>query len=539
MTLRFGSAYQCTARMSLSALCDFLVRELKLTRRPAHRSATVIWDTFDHRLYAAGGVLFRDEAEDATIFWEPERGSARVTTSPWPTEEERVFSHDLAEDKTGKELRELIAMRALLPQVRISGRSVELIQENKSGKVLARIRVHALEAGALGCEKPAKLRKRVTVEPLRGYEKAAKSIEATLMKHPDFARAKQDLVSQAYAQADLELGVYNAKPVISMAGNERADTATKRVLARNHSIMRANMSGLLADIDSEFLHDFRVAVRRSRAVIRLVKAVFPPSVTARFAADLKEIGRVTSAPRDHDVLMLTIDKYLECLPGHDRAVGESLRDLLSSDRTSGQRSLEQTLKAANYRSFDRRWAAFLAKPPPAKSSAPNAAMPIGELIRGRTWKAYRRVRAQGDNITPKSPAQSLHDLRKDCKRLRYLLGLFRSLHPQAEAKAVIGELKRLQEVLGDHQDLEAHAEMIEARGRVLQENPATPAATLELVKSLVKHLGERQDATRQLFAAAYERFLREENTERIRSLCGRPQKQKAKPSKVASKRSRR
>ncbi|MFC1662475.1 CHAD domain-containing protein, partial [Gemmatimonadota bacterium] len=41
--------------------------------------------------------------------------------------------------------------------------------------------------------------------------------------------------------------------------------------------MRANEVGMLKNLDSEFLHDFRVAVRRTRSGLTQLKGVFPPS----------------------------------------------------------------------------------------------------------------------------------------------------------------------------------------------------------------------------------------------------------------------
>ena len=41
------------------------------------------------------------------------------------------------------------------------------------------------------------------------------------------------------------------------------------------SAMRDNLPGLLDDVDTEFLHDFRVAVRRTRSTLKLGRPVLP------------------------------------------------------------------------------------------------------------------------------------------------------------------------------------------------------------------------------------------------------------------------
>ncbi len=61
-----------------------------------------------------------------------------------------------------------------------------------------------------------------------------------------------------------------------MAADERSDVVVARVLARLLEIQDANLPGALADSDVEFLHDFRVAIRRTRSVLREMRGVFAP-----------------------------------------------------------------------------------------------------------------------------------------------------------------------------------------------------------------------------------------------------------------------
>ena len=69
----------------------------------------------------------------------------------------------------------------------------------------------------------------------------------------------------------------------------------------------ANLDGTIADIDTEFLHDFRVAVRRSRAVQRELRGVFPPEELARFRTEFRWLQQVTGDARDLDVYVLEFD----------------------------------------------------------------------------------------------------------------------------------------------------------------------------------------------------------------------------------------
>ena len=68
----------------------------------------------------------------------------------------------------------------------------------------------------------------------------------------------------------------------------------------------ANEPGLRANLDSEFLHDFRVALRRTRSLLGQLKHVFPENVVAHFGAEFSWMGRLTGPPRDLDVLVLSL-----------------------------------------------------------------------------------------------------------------------------------------------------------------------------------------------------------------------------------------
>ena len=59
--------------------------------------------------------------------------------------------------------------------------------------------------------------------------------------------------------------------------------AVARLLLRLLDTLELNVDGVLRDIDTEFLHDFRVAVRRTRSAIKLLGEVLPADDANRYA----------------------------------------------------------------------------------------------------------------------------------------------------------------------------------------------------------------------------------------------------------------
>ncbi len=70
--------------------------------------------------------------------------------------------------------------------------------------------------------------------------------------------------------------------------------------------MDRNLPGVLADVDPEALHDFRVAVRRTRATLKLGRPALPDGVRDRWEPELKWLGTLTTPVRDLDVVQLQL-----------------------------------------------------------------------------------------------------------------------------------------------------------------------------------------------------------------------------------------
>ncbi|RWX49302.1 CHAD domain-containing protein, partial [Candidatus Electrothrix communis] len=93
-------------------------------------------------------------------------------------------------------------------------------------------------------------------------------------------------------------------------------TATKTIYRDLLAIMRKNEQGILDDLDSEFLHDFRVAIRRTRSGLDMIKNVLEPKISTRFKEEFRFLGKITGPMRDLDVYLLMEDDYKVRLPDH-------------------------------------------------------------------------------------------------------------------------------------------------------------------------------------------------------------------------------
>lgn len=212
----------------------------------------------------------------------------------------------------------------------------------------------------------------------------------------------------------------------------RAVESVKLILGRLHAAMADNLPGMLVGLDPEFLHDYRVAVRRTRSVLTQVKGVFADGITRRYREYFGGLGALTSPARDADVFLLALADYRTLLEPSLGPALDDFADFLGERRAREYGRLRDELPGARYARMMAAWGDFLASPVPRRPAAANGARPVKDLADERIWKMFRRVMKEGRSITPAAPPEALHELRKSCKKLRYLMESFASLYPEGE-----------------------------------------------------------------------------------------------------------
>jgi CHAD domain-containing protein len=260
-------------------------------------------------------------------------------------------------------------------------------------------------------------------------------------------------------------------------------------------------------VDSEFLHDLRVSVRRSRAVQRELKKVFPPDPLAHFRGEFRWLQQATSDARDLDVHVLEFDALRELVPAAMRPDLEPLLGVLHARRARAHRALAKALRSDRTSGLLSRWRAFLGElESQPEAERPDARYPIGTVAGARIGKVYRRMVRMGRAIDHDSPSEQYHELRKQGKELRYLLELFgEPVYPPEVVKPMIKTLKGLQDVLGRHQDREVQALLLRSLGPELGRADGSEAALIA-IGALIGRLAEDERAARAEFAGRFAEF---------------------------------
>ncbi len=278
--------------------------------------------------------------------------------------------------------------------------------------------------------------------------------------------------------------VYSAKLAFTFEPDMRAEHAVRTILAFLLDIVRRNRPGILHDIDTEFLHDFRVAIRRARSLLGQLPKVLPAGLTKRLRKELSFLGSLTNHLRDLDVLLLQQSDYLTALPPELRPDIEPLFRAVQYKRYAAHHRLVEALDIQQCATILRRWESVATE---TKAKGPWAEHRLGKLVRKRIRTQCQRVVApiRPDALKESDPRQ-LHRLRIECKKLRYLFEFFASAFPAAMTTESIRRLRTLQDVLGQLNDLDVQQQMLRTLARAVPGSPSQQHRTDRVIHLLTQ-----------------------------------------------------
>jgi CHAD domain-containing protein len=450
-------------------------------------------DTFDRRLGAAGLALEHQTVEvretavrdtgERLVLSRPD-GSATVAVSVknlrWP-----ALVDVLPSGPVRDAIAPVIGIRALMVVSDERRRLRRLDLRNEDRKIVARVELDEPASHTAVAASPAQL----TVRRLRGYEEQAR-------------RADRLLVG---------LGLH----AVGHGADGEPGSAQSEFLVT----MRENLPGLLADVDTEFLHDFRVSVRRTRATLKLGRPVLPEAMRSHWEPAFRSLGDLTTPVRDLDVYQLDLPAMRLWLVTADPADLDLLAAYLRRRRAVARCALVRSLRSVTFRRMLTEWGEELATLMDTPEETDLEPLSAGQLADRSISRVYRRVVRGGAGIGADSPAQDLHWLRKRCKELRYALEVFAPLIDHAARKRAVADLKSLQDVLGRFQDTEVQRRAMRGFAEEMMAEGTTAGAVLAMGE-LIGHLDVEQDRARREFDAAFGRFERPSSLQLMHRLGG-------------------
>ena len=247
----------------------------------------------------------------------------------------------------------------------------------------------------------------------------------------------------------------------------------------------------MAGADPEFLHQYRVNLRRSRAIgealLAIARAPGRDKVPGlkRHLKHFKRRAQGTSDLRDLDVFLA---RLATAPPAAEEGTRRALHGWLSERARGEQQRLCQQLRQPDYAVEMQAWEAYLEGEAFREALARITPARIEAVLAERIADHNRDLVA----LSLEAPDQAFHDLRKTVKRIRYLAELQPKRH-----RALLADLKQRQTLLGELQDLCTR----EAWLATFVESGAAPADASADIAAWQAALQTEKDAQREAIMA--------------------------------------
>jgi len=474
---------------------ECLREEWAVDIHPEETRILTFWDTFEWGLWFGGYVLYSSGGVYRLCACEGGWPGA-VACEEWAGAERRFWQDfETAAMRCG--LEGMLGLRGLAPVAEGVFRLRRCDVRNETGKIVCRLewsKVFPVKREAEALHHSCR------VVPLLGYEAEAVRVAERLVRRG--ARMSGDgPVEVLLRHAGPVPRKYTLRPVFGLETATPAREAVGLIVRATLEIAAGNVPGIVDDLDSEFLHDYRICLRKARSVLSLVKDVYPAAGVGRMRKILGDLARRTNRLRDLDVYLLARDEYLALVPPGLRPALEGMFADFSAEREREVRRSASRLRGVPTRRLLREVQEFFSADA-VHQSTPAASLPVGPLVFRRIYKRYRKIRVIAAGIGAEAPDESVHQLRIECKKLRYLMEFFAELVPQEEGAEMLRLLRRLQNRLGEFNDALVQQKSLLSYGERKQPDSRTALA----VGGLVAVLYRRQQETRGKIDEALERF---------------------------------
>ena len=472
-----------------------------IAEKPTARPAVVL-DTFDDELWRQSKVLLNTGSELLLL-------GEQTLSCPLHGRKAIGFKQDITDDKMRMQLDAVQDIRRLLPQPGFTVSQYHVAVVDDDDKTCARLLVLEVESKTGSASY-------LELLPLRGYDKPYKLLYESLLQ----LDAELDAVpTEVFERLGYSPHNYRSNPNISLQADITVEAASIRIITTYFDVARLNEDGVIRDLDSEFLHDYRVSLRRVRSLISLFKGVWQDQCQRELKQRFGDLMRITNRLRDLDVYLLDQHSYYELLPATMHDGVDQIFSAFRRERRQQWRKLAVRLQSDDYQQEVESLRALFEPSSRLEPGATAGEEALG-YARALIRKHYKRVCRIARRIDVDTPDEKVHELRIQCKKLRYLLDFFMPLLDKKSIRKLVKALKRLQDNLGRFNDYSGQQIALqEFLDQQLQGSKKVSPKMIEAIGALVALKHQMQLKERAQVMESFANFHSEETEQLIHDLC--------------------
>lgn len=361
-----------------------------------------------------------------------------------------------------------------------------------------------------GLHKPRRTRKlhELEAELLAGPAEALISLSSLLSGTFGYPPSTASKLEVAIERFKVSLPAKKPPEKYLVRLDDRLDLAVRKILAHQFDRFREHLPGVHRDIDTEFVHQARVATRRMRSALRLFRDAVPQSTGNFLAGELRWLGGMFGTVRDLDIFLLNLSRFqqqIERFPAKKKKVFENW---IEKQRRAPLNALSQALALPRYGNFERRLIRFLEGPLPVRPRAPLAVKRVREVAPLIIKEKFDAAIKQGHTVIENPKLKQFHRLRIQMKRLRYACEFTAPAYDGA-LDPFIERTVEIQDCLGEIQDTVFTKGFIDSLFNVWRGKLVGPALVF-ILGEIYQLQGEIARERQGRFGNIWERFASEE-----------------------------
>lgn len=378
------------------------------------------------------------------------------------------------------------------PVARITTKRERRLVQDESGGTLAEVVIDDVTAESLGAETAVTRWTEVEVELVAGKPGLLTAVDGRLRQTGLVRSTRSAKLERALAD---RLPDHPGKPAPKPTGSSPAGDVVRAYL-REHVGQLVAHDPRVRRAEPDSVHKMRVATRRLRSTLKTFHRYLPHDEAQRLGDELKWLGAILGEARDEEVLCDHLVAGLARLPA-DLAVGPVNARIVghfAPRQAAARADVLAMLDGDRYRALLDALDALDALLGTDPDQTPAARQKAKKSLPKTVGKARRRVDRRLKYAFSLPPGEqrdlALHDARKAAKRARYAA---EALGPvdRRRAKRSVQSMKKIQSVLGDHQDAVIAGRTVRELGMLAHmsgENGFTYGVLCERVAATRPHL---------------------------------------------------
>ncbi len=413
---------------------------------PSTTSELAIYDDFDADLWNADLMLCRIDKRLFQLTKGSDcMGEARATAKA-------RFWWDFPDGEVKRHLEKKIGLRAVMPVASLELITASFSLRNSDEKIVARGQL--LQSVVGDCSMHY-----LTLQQMRGYEKSF--LQAKKLLKPVFGREVAEFgLKTMFIEQNLATIEKRTNQTLHLSPDMPTELAVRALAIEIMDQATTHVDGIVSDIDTVFLHQFRVSVRKLRSLISLLKKSLPPPTVDVVAPRLSAIAGQTSRLRDLDVFLLDKNHYRSMLPQIQGTGLDELYVLVEKQRQQEKNRLARYFSSKQYQQDIVICKAELSEAP--AFTTPMSQKPVLSVAKSLLLKRYKEIQSMSALLNAESVDEDVHDIRKEFKKFRYLIEYFIELLPRKRTVRLLARLKKLQITLGQFNDYCVQIEFLDS-----------------------------------------------------------------------------